>query len=118
ISLNTGFAIERLDRAERRDDDVCLMAGQPLVWHFEMPLCIRVVSLFGLEFLRPGESPRRGVSRMWPEPWRVSPVAHVADIQQAVGVAELHFGFKMPKIDHPGAEVVAQQDDVCIFFEG
>src|SRR5690606_28856692 len=94
---------------EKRHDDIGFQSGEPLIRRFKMTFALRIGGKLGFKRLCAGKSPGGIPAGMGTESRSIPAVTHIADKQGAIWVAQMHFGFKIPVIHHPGSEISADQ---------
>ena len=107
---NFGGSVEGFVVAKESDDGVSLQMGEPLVGRGEEAFA--VVDLFvRVKLLRAGEGPLRDARRVGAESRGVAHVAHVAEEQLPVRVAQVQLGLDAAVMDIALGESVADQHD-------
>src|SRR5690606_40916773 len=81
-----------------------------------MTFALRIGGKLGFKRLCAGKSPGGIPAGMGTESRSIPAVTHIADKQGAIWVAQMHFGFKIPVIHHPGSEISADQGDAGSLF--
>src|SRR5690606_18979791 len=100
VTLQARLALERFNISEKCDDDIRLMAGQPFVRRFPMPLGVGIVGELRMKALCAREGPRGRTAGMRAETRRIASIAHIAYIQVVRRIAHVQFGLKMTVLHH------------------